>query len=132
MLEKLAEPVGAADPLQQLNGFRLKRLLQIIAVSFVGLGAGHGGCRRQHQIRAARWLQALAAAGVVACYQKTLLAAYILLWSLVLMLSGLAYTNGGLHDIAIFGYPCVLVYAAILGSNGLFLSLLLYALAFAV
>ncbi|WP_306521273.1 diguanylate cyclase domain-containing protein, partial [Rheinheimera sp.] len=130
MLEKLAEPVGAADPLQQLNGFRLKRLLQIIAVSFVGLVLAMAVAAGSTKLWLLGGCLALAVAGVVACYHKTLLAAYILLWSLVLMLSGLAYTNGGLHDIAIFGYPCVLVYAAILGSNGLFLSLLLYCLGF--
>lgn len=130
MLEKLAEPAETANPLQQLDGFRLKRLLQIIAVSFVGLVLAMAVASGTTKFWLLGGCLALALAGVVACYHKTLLAAYILLWSLALMLSGLAYSNGGLHDIAIFGFPCVLVYAAILGSNGLFLSLLLYCLGF--
>ena len=130
MLGKIAEPDNSTDPLHQLNGFRLKRLMQIIAVSVAGLVLAMGVANGSTKFWLLGGCVALAIAGLVAYYHRTLLAAYILLWSLALMLSGLAYSNGGLHDIAIFGFPCVLVYAAILGSNVLFLSLLAFCLSF--
>ncbi len=130
MLGKIAEPGNPVDPLQQLDGFRLKRLMQIIAVSVAGLVLAMAVANGTTKFWLLGGCVALAIAGLVAYYHRTLLAAYILLWSLALMLSGLAYSGGGLHDIAVFGYPCVLVYAAILGSNGLFLSLLAFCLGF--
>ncbi|MBU2180984.1 MAG: EAL domain-containing protein, partial [Gammaproteobacteria bacterium] len=52
------------------------------------------------------------------------------LWSMVLMLSGLAWVAGGLRDIAVLGYPGVLIYAALFGSRSLFVSLLVFIIAF--
>ncbi|KXI29473.1 diguanylate cyclase [Paraglaciecola hydrolytica] len=51
--------------------------------------------------------------------------AYILLGSMTSMLFALALTGAGLFDLAILGYPALIIFAAILGGVGLFLSVLL-------
>ncbi|MEO9947377.1 EAL domain-containing protein [Paraglaciecola sp.] len=56
--------------------------------------------------------------------QKIMASAYILLSSLATMLFTLAITGAGLLDLAILGYPSLLILSAILGGVGLFLSLL--------
>jgi diguanylate cyclase (GGDEF)-like protein len=56
---------------------------------------------------------------------KLLASAYILLGSLTTMLFALAITGAGLFDAAIIGYPGLLIFAAILGGVGLFLSVIL-------
>lgn len=45
------------------------------------------------------------------------------------MLFALAVTGAGLFDLAIIGYPELLIFAAILGGVGLFLSVILIVLA---
>lgn len=130
MLEKLSSLSGSSVALQQLQDLRTRRLLQIITVSLFGLLIAlilaNGATRL--------WLLAgslaLCCAGAAAFYQRPLLAAYLLLWSMVLMLSGLAWVAGGLRDIAVLGYPGVLIYAALFGSSSLFVSLLLFIIGF--
>ena len=130
MLEKLSSLSGSSQALQQLQDLRTRRLLQIIAISLFGLLIAlilaNGATRL--------WLLAgslaLCCAGAAAFYHRPLLAAYLLLWSMVLMLSGLAWVAGGLRDIAVLGYPGVLIYAALFGSSSLFVSLLLFIIGF--
>ncbi|WP_129739085.1 putative bifunctional diguanylate cyclase/phosphodiesterase [Alteromonas sp. 76-1] len=69
-------------------------------------------------------LTCLIAAFVFAYKQKVLASASTLLVSLSTMLFALAATGAGSFDIAILGYPTLIIFAAILGGVGLFLTLL--------
>ncbi|MCT7359356.1 putative bifunctional diguanylate cyclase/phosphodiesterase [Thalassolituus pacificus] len=68
----------------------------------------------------------LVLAGWFAHQQKPGIAANILLWALTTMLSVLAWHSGGVRDMAVLGYPGVLIFAAILGNVRLFSGLLLF------
>ncbi|MBB67605.1 GGDEF-domain containing protein [Alteromonas sp. KS69] len=69
-------------------------------------------------------LTCLIAAFVFAYKHKLLASASTLLVSLSTMLFALAATGAGLFDLAILGYPTLIIFAAILGGVGLFLTLL--------
>jgi predicted signal transduction protein with EAL and GGDEF domain len=108
---------------------RRYRLMQICAVSSIGLLAS---------ILVAKGIAlAIFSAGVgflliafgCAYKHKALASAYILLGSMSVMLCALALTGAGLFDLAILGYPVLLIFAAILGSVGLFLSVLIFVIA---
>lgn len=116
--------------LQQLQDLRTRRLLQIITISLLGLLIALLLVNGATKLLLLAGSLALCCAGAAAFYQRPLLAAYLLLWSMVLMLSGLAWVAGGLRDIAVLGYPGVLIYAALFGSSTLFVSLLLFIIAF--
>ncbi len=116
--------------LQQLQDLRTRRLIQIIAISLLGLLIALILADGATKLLLLTGSLALCCAGAAAFYQRPLLAAYLLLWSMVLMLSGLAWVAGGLRDIAVLGYPGVLIYAALFGSSTLFVSLLLFIIAF--
>ena len=130
MLEKLSSLSGSSQALLQLQDLRIRRLLQIIAISLLGLLIALALANGATKLLLLAGSLALCCAGAAAFYQRPLLAAYLLLWSMVLMLSGLAWVAGGLRDIAILGYPGVLIYAALFGSSTLFVSLLLFIIAF--
>lgn len=115
---------------QQFTHFRLKRLLQITAVTLAGLLVALVVASGTTQLLLLAGCIALSLAGILALKQQALLSAYVLLWSMVLMLSALAYMSGGIRDLALLGYPGVLVFAAILGSAWLFRSLLIFILLF--
>lgn len=116
--------------LQQLQDLRTRRLLQIITISLLGLLIALLLVNGATKLLLLAGSLALCCAAAAAFYQRPLLAAYLLLWSMVLMLSGLAWVAGGLRDIAVLGYPGVLIYAALFGSSTLFVSLLLFIIAF--
>jgi diguanylate cyclase (GGDEF)-like protein len=130
MLEKLSSLSGSSQALQQLQDLRTRRLLQIIAISLLGLLIALLLVNGATKLLLLAGSLALCCAAAAAFYQRSLLAAYLLLWSMVLMLSGLAWVAGGLRDIAVLGYPGVLIYAALFGSSMLFVSLLLFIIAF--
>ncbi|RVU34515.1 EAL domain-containing protein [Rheinheimera riviphila] len=130
MLEKLSSLSGSSQALQQLQDLRTRRLLQIIAISLLGLLIALLLVNGATKLLLLTGSLALCCAAAAAFYQRSLLAAYLLLWSMVLMLSGLAWVAGGLRDIAVLGYPGVLIYAALFGSSMLFVSLLLFIIAF--
>ncbi|WP_417706290.1 putative bifunctional diguanylate cyclase/phosphodiesterase [Rheinheimera aquimaris] len=118
----------SADFQRQFSYFRLRRLLQIIGFTLLGLILAVVVSSGATQLLILSGCIALLVAGGFALKQQALVSAYILLWSMALMLSALAYTSGGLRDLALLGYPGLLVYAAILGSVGLFYSLLLFVM----
>jgi len=130
MLEKLSSLSGSSVALQQLQDLRTRRLLQIITISLLGLLIALLLVNGATKLLLLAGSLALCCAAAAAFYQRPLLAAYLLLWSMVLMLSGLAWVAGGLRDIAVLGYPGVLIYAALFGSSTLFVSLLLFIIAF--
>lgn len=110
--------------LQELLAIRARRLLQIIGFTLAGMMLAwlvSDGMTRHVLLLG---VTALLLAGWFAWQHQTLRAAAILLWSLMLMLSVLVWSSGGIHDLAMLGYPGLLVFAATLGSSRLFLSLL--------
>ncbi|MGP9802134.1 putative bifunctional diguanylate cyclase/phosphodiesterase [Rheinheimera sp. NSM] len=119
-----------ADFQQQISHFRIRRLLQITGFTLFGLILAMAVAGGTTKLLILAGCIALLVAGGFALKQQALISAYILLWSMALMLSALAYVSGGLRDLALLGFPGLLVYAAILGSVGLFYSLLCFVMAF--
>ena len=130
MLEKYFSEFDTQDYQQQFSHFRLRRLLQIIGFTLLGLLFALLVASGTTKLLIFAGCIALFIAGALAFNRQVLLSAYVLLWSMALMLSALAYQSGGLRDLSMLGYPGLLVYAALLGSVGLFYSLLLYVLLF--
>lgn len=130
MLEKYFSDPDTQDYQQQFAHFRLRRLLQISGFTLFGLLLALVVATGTTKLLLFLGCVSLFIAGGCALKHRALLSAYILLWSMALMLSALAYSSGGLRDLALLGFPGLLVYAALLGSVGLFYSLLLYVLLF--
>ena len=112
---------GSESALQQL---RLTRLLQISAFTLFGLLLAVAVSDGPTRLILVLGAICLAIAFFFAWRQHAMVSAYILLWSMAMMLTGLAIVSGGIRDLAVMGYPGVLVFAAILGSRNLFLALL--------
>jgi diguanylate cyclase (GGDEF)-like protein len=104
--------------------FRRYRLMQICAATALGLMATLIVARSIAFIIFSVGLGFLIMALGFAFNHKVLASAYILLGSMTTMLFALALTGAGLFDLAILGYPALLIFAAILGGVGLFLSVL--------
>ncbi|WP_421714881.1 putative bifunctional diguanylate cyclase/phosphodiesterase [Alteromonas stellipolaris] len=100
--------------------------MQICGVSALGLVASLSVARNVTFIIIAAGLTCLIAAFVFAYKHKVLASASTLLVSLSSMLFALAATGAGLFDLAILGYPTLIIFAAILGGVGLFLTLLFF------
>lgn len=115
---------------QQISHFRIRRLLQITGFTLFGLILAMAVAGGTTKLLILTGCISLLVAGGFALKQQALISAYILLWSMALMLSALAYVSGGLRDLALLGFPGLLVYAAILGSVGLFYSLLSFVMLF--
>jgi diguanylate cyclase (GGDEF)-like protein len=105
---------------------RRQRLMQICAVTAIGLLATLLVARGITFIIFSVGLSFLVLALGFAFKHKPLTSAYILSVSMTVMLFSLALTGAGLFDLAILGYPGLLIFAAILGGLGLFISVLLF------
>lgn len=112
-----------------LNQLRRYRLMQICAVTTFGLLATLIVARGITLIIFTAGIGFVLIALGLAFKHKTLASAYILLSALTTMLFTLAITGAGLFDLAILGYPGLLIFAAILGGVGLFLSVLSFVIA---
>lgn len=108
---------------------RRYRLMQICVVTALGLLASIVVAKGITLIIFSAGLGCLLIAFSCAFKHKALASAYILLGSMSAMLCALALTGAGLFDLAILGYPGLLIFAAILGSVGLFLSVLTFIIA---
>ena len=128
MLNKFSPQPDSPDYQQKFFHFRLRRLLQITGFTLFGLLLAMIVATGTTKLLIFAGCIALTIALLGALKQKLLLSAYILLWSMALMLSALAFNSGGLRDLALLGFPGLLVYAAMLGSVGLFYSLLIFVL----
>ena len=69
-------------------------------------------------------LISLLLAFLLAYRHKVQASSFVLLSAMSAMLFALALVGAGLFDIAIIGYPCLLIFAVILGGVGLFDTLL--------
>lgn len=113
-----------APVLQHESDVRARRLLQIVAFTLVGLGVAMIVADGSTRLTLLAAIGVLSVAGWFAWKNKIQLSATILLWTLLVMLSVLAWNSGGVRDMAVLGYPGLLVFAAILGTPALFFGLL--------
>ncbi|MEP2652671.1 MAG: diguanylate cyclase, partial [Paraglaciecola sp.] len=107
---------------------RRHRLMQVSIVSSLSLIASMLVAINITLVILAIGLTCLLVSVYFAYKQKVMASAYILLGSLTAMLFSLALTGAGLLDLAILGYPSLLIFAAILGGGGLFLSMLVFTI----
>jgi diguanylate cyclase (GGDEF)-like protein len=114
------------DAFSQIHRYRL---MQICAVTALGLVATLMVARSITFVIFSVGLGFLIIALGFAFKHKVHASAYILLGSMAAMLFALALTGAGLFDLAILGYPALLIFAAILGGVVLFLSVLLFVIA---
>ena len=113
-----------APVLQSESDVRARRLLQIVGFTLIGLGIAMLVADGMTRITLVVAVGVLSVSGWFAWQNKTQLSAGILLWTLLVMLSVLAWNSGGVRDMAVLGYPGLLVFAAILGTPALFFGLL--------
>ncbi len=123
-------PSNPDNPPNQLNRLRTKRLLQIIGLTLFGLVLSIAVAAGTTKWVLLAGCCCLALAAVLAYQRLVMAATYVLLWAMCLMLSALAFISGGIRDLALLGYPGVLVFAAMLGNSRLFFSLISFMLAF--
>ena len=128
MLKEYLNPTLEPQLIQRYAQFRIRRLLQIASFTLAGLVVATFISHGITQVIFATGCLTLLGATAFAVKQRPLAAAYMLLWSMAIMLSVLSYTGAGMLDYALLGYPGLLMYAAILGSIGLFYLLLLFVL----
>lgn len=111
-----------------LNGIRRHRLMQICGATALGLIASLAVARGITFWIFTAGLSSLMIAMVFAFKNRVTASAFILLISMSAMLFAFALTGAGLFDLAVLGYPCLLLFSAILGGVGLFLSVLAFVL----
>jgi diguanylate cyclase (GGDEF)-like protein len=126
LLVDVLQDIEKPDMLIQI---RRHRLMQICAVTALGLMTTLLVARSLTFVIFLTGFCFLVLALGLAFRNKLQASAYILLGSMSSMLFALALTGAGLFDLAILGYPCLLVFAAILGGGGLFLSALGFVIA---
>jgi diguanylate cyclase (GGDEF)-like protein len=131
-----ADTTAAGDPPADLLSIRLRerRLRQITGATFVALLASMApdlvppNGPNLAVLGAA--LALLCGVMVLSWRGRHALAAVVLLTSMQVVLSAMAWKNGGLHDAAVLAYPGLLIFAAMLGSKRLFLGILTAMLLF--
>lgn len=132
MSENKQAPITAQKTMSDAALFthiRRQRLMQISGVTALGLMASLLVARGYAFNIFLVGLSCLVIAFYFAYKDKVLASAYILLSSMATMLFALAMTGAGLFDLAVLGFPGVLIFAAILGGVGLFLSVLSFIIA---
>jgi diguanylate cyclase len=128
MLKKYASVAFKAEELTDFRQFRSRRLVQISGFTILGLLAAMSVAVGTTLIILSAGIAALVVAMAFALKRQVLASAYILLLSMAAMLAMLVYNGAGMQDVAMLGYPGLLVFAAILGSIGLFTLLLVFVL----
>jgi len=126
---RMSQDFGEKDVFSQI---RRHRLMQICGVTALGLMATLIVARSITFIIFTVGLGFLIMALGFAFKHKVLASAYTLIGSMAAMLFALALTGAGLFDLAILGYPGLLIFAAILGGVGLFVSVLLFVITLCV
>ncbi len=110
--------------------WRLQRLIKVLYVVLMFLGV-----LLVQYLALQRWLNCLglvaAAAGLAVALQRARTgrlgeASIWMLWTLTLLVAFMMWTNRGLRDSALLGFPGVLVFAAMLSTRRQFVSLLVF------
>lgn len=120
----------AKDAFELMALKRAQRLLQISGITLVGLLVASFAARGTTKPIIIAGAAGAAVSAWLAWRKQGLASATILLTDLMVMLSTLVWVSGGVHDIAMLGYPAVLVFAALLGSSALFKWLLFLILTY--
>lgn len=124
-LRPLTAPLKSPDT-DVFDGIRRTRLMQLCAATAVGLCASLLVAKNTAFLIFSLGLACLLLAYWFAFLNKIQASAYTLLSSLATMLFALSYTGAGIFDLAILGYPGLLIFAAILGGVGLFSTVLVF------
>ena len=127
MLETEIPPTAAKR--DELGDLRRKRILQIGNVTSVGLAVCLFVARGVTFDIFALSLISILFATLLAYKFITSVSSYLLLGSLSSMLFALAATGAGIFDMAMLGYPGVIIFAALLGGRALFAGVLSFVLA---
>ncbi|WP_346992789.1 putative bifunctional diguanylate cyclase/phosphodiesterase [Alteromonas gracilis] len=127
MLETETPPMTVKR--DELGNLRRKRILQIGNVTSVGLGVCLFVARGVTFDIFALSLISILFATLLAYKFITSVSTYLLLGSLSSMLFALAATGAGIFDMAMLGYPGVIIFAALLGGRTLFAGVLSFVLA---
>jgi diguanylate cyclase len=111
-------------PNDYFGDIRRLRLMQICLVTMLGLLASTIVARGITLVIFCGGIACLVLALALAYRRQIVTSAYVLLSSMAVMLGAFAITGAGLFDLAILGYPGLLIFAAILGSVSLFITVL--------
>lgn len=109
---------------QSMQQLKIKRLLQISSSTLAGLLVALVFASGGVKLILLAGCGCLVLSAILAFLKRPLSSAYLLLWSMTVMLAALSFYSGGIRDLAVLGFPGVLVFAAILGDLSLFVSLL--------
>ena len=112
-----------------LNHIRRRRLIQICGLTAAGLIVALTVARDITFVIFVAGLLSLLLSMALAIQERVTASAYLLLGSMAAMLFALALTGAGVFDLAMLGFPGLLVFAAILGGFGLFFSVLIMVIA---
>ncbi|MFQ3251260.1 putative bifunctional diguanylate cyclase/phosphodiesterase [Glaciecola sp.] len=126
MLKVLNNELNVISETDEFRQIRSRRLMQISGVILIGLLLSVAVAKNITLVLLLAGIVSLLVAFAFAYKGKRVTSAYILMWSMTAMLSMLSITGAGLFDLAILGYPCILIMAALLGSLRLFVSLLTF------
>lgn len=120
LFTSLASSLGAVE---ELAVGRSRRLLQISIATFVGLACAAAFAKGTTQlVLAGGLLGMLLCAGLTwRGYMQAGVA--VLLGNMFILLSSLIWVSGGVRDLAMLGYPGLLVFAVILGNTYIFAGL---------
>lgn len=111
-----------------LGRVRRRRLMQICGVSALGLLVSVFVARGIALTIFSSGLVSLVVAFILAYRHRPQASSFVLLACMSAMLFAFALVGAGLFDIAIIGYPCLLIFAAILGGVGLFSTFLAFTI----
>ena len=107
------------------NDIRRRRLIQINTATAVGLAISLTVSRDITQVIFASGLICLFVSLLLAHFNKLGFSAFVMLSALSSMLFALAATGAGVFDLAILGYPGLIIFGALLGGVVLFISVFL-------
>lgn len=124
-----SESVLPSSKRDELSELRRKRIFQISNVTSLGLIACLFVSRGITFDIFAISLFCILIAAFLAHKKVMALSSYVLLGSLSSMLFALAATGAGVFDMAMLGYPGIIIFAALLGGRGLFIGVLSLILA---
>ena len=124
-----SESVLPSSKRDELSELRRKRIFQISNVTSLGLIACLFVSRGITFDIFAISLFCILIAAFLAHKKLMALSSYVLLGSLSSMLFALAATGAGVFDMAMLGYPGIIIFAALLGGRGLFIGVLSLILA---
>lgn len=118
-------PASSRDLVDQLTVKRTRRLLQISMATFLGMVCAALMAKGMTQLVLTGGLLGMLLCGGLAWRGRMQASVAVLLANVFILLSSLIWVSGGIRDLAMLGYPALLVFAVILGNAYVFVGLLL-------